>query len=78
MVEASEITADAVRGTLLTKAKAFCEKHNYSFSRVGDEALKDSKFLGRVQGGANFTIKTYQTVIDWIDAKDAELSKVAA
>ncbi len=78
MVEATEITADAVRGTLLTRAKAFCDKHNYSFSRFGDEALKDSKFLARVQAGDNFTIKTYQRVIDWIDAKEAAGESEAA
>lgn len=78
MVEATEITAAAVRGTLLSKANAFCEKHDYSLSRVGKDAINDSKFLARVRDGDNFTIKTYQTVIDWIDAKDAELSQVAA
>jgi len=67
-----DITADAVRQTLLTRATAFSEAHNVSFSRIGDAALGDSKFLARVRAGDNFTIKTYQRVIDWLDAAERE------
>lgn len=73
-----EITADAVRQTLIARATAFSEAHGYSFSRIGDEALADSKFLARVRAGDNFTIKTYQRVIDWIDDADIRLAPKAS
>lgn len=78
MSEPVEITAAAVRQTLLNRAASFAETHKYSFSRIGDEALKDSKFLARVQAGDNFTIKTYQRVIDWIDAAERSRSPNAS
>ncbi len=65
-----DITADSVRKNLLDRANAFCGRHGYSFSRIGEEALNDSKFLAHVQRGGNFTIKTYQRVLDWMDAVD--------
>lgn len=69
MGSTTEITADAVREHLLERARQFSADHGYSLSRIGDEAIKDSKFLPRVAAGENFTVKTYQRVIDWIDAK---------
>jgi hypothetical protein len=77
MAKITPITAEAVRATLIARATAFCAAHNYSLSRLGDEALKDSKFLSRVQAGDNFTIKTYQRVIDWIDERERELASAA-
>ena len=67
MSETVTITADAVRQHLLMRAKAYCEARSCSFSHIGEEAIKDSKFLARVQAGENFTVKTYQRVIDWLD-----------
>ena len=72
MPDVIEITAEAVRETLLSRAEAFCEAHKFSLSRIGDEAINDSKFLARVKAGDNFTIKTYQKVIDWLDAAERE------
>lgn len=71
MTDAIDITADAVRKTLLDRATAFSKAHGYSFSRISEEAIKDSKFLSNVQRGGNFTIKTYQRVIDWLDQAEA-------
>lgn len=78
MTEPVEITAETVRRALLDRATAFSTARNFSFSRIGEEAIKDSKFLARVQAGDNFTIKTYQRVIDWIDAKEAEIASAIA
>lgn len=78
MTDAAEITADAVRQTLLSRATAFSEAHRYSFSRIGEESIKDSKFLARVQAGDNFTIKTYQRVIDWLDEAERKAAPEAS
>lgn len=65
------ITEKAIRDNLLKRATAFCKAHGYSFSRVGLEALGDDTFLLRVRNGGNFTLRTYQRVIDWLDAQEA-------
>lgn len=65
-----DITAEAVRGNLLARAASFAVAHRYSLSRISEEATKDSKFLARVQAGENFTIRSYQRVIDWLDAAE--------
>lgn len=72
MPEALDISADTVREHLLTRARAFREAHKTSFSAIGDAAIKDSKFLANVEKGANFTLNTYQRVIDWLDAAERE------
>ncbi len=66
-----DITADAIRQNLLTRARALCEARNTSFSAIGKGAIKDDRFLSRVEAGGNFTLETYQRVIDWIDAQEA-------
>lgn len=65
----SEITADDVRQHLLRRADAFRKQFGMSFSAIGDAAIKDSKFLANVEKGENFTLKTYQRVLDWLDAE---------
>jgi hypothetical protein len=72
MTDTAEISDTAIRQHVLTRADAFCKAHDYSLSRIGDEAVKDSKFLARVRGGKNFTIDTYQRVLDWMDAAERE------
>lgn len=61
------ITEEAVRASLLERATAYCKANRSSFSHIGDKAVSDSKFLARVQSGENFTIKTYQKVLTWLD-----------
>jgi hypothetical protein len=70
-------TADDIRQKLLDRADAFARKHEISLSRIGLEALRDSKFLSEVRAGRNFTIGSYQAVMDWIDAEE-ERRRVAA
>jgi hypothetical protein len=72
MTEAPDITAEAVRKNLLDRAAAFRDAHNQSFSAISEAATKDSKFLARVQAGENFTIRSYQRVIDWLDEAEAK------
>lgn len=77
MSAVTDITADAVRSHLLARAAAFSQSRKISLSRIGEEAIKDSKFLANVQRGDNFTIRTYQRVIDWIDAAEATPNEAA-
>jgi hypothetical protein len=72
MSEVVEITAETVRRNLLARAAAFSEARKVSFSAISEAATKDSKFLARVQAGENFTIKSYQRVIDWLDQAERE------
>lgn len=71
-------SADDIRQKLLARAEAFAAKHEVSFSRIGLEALKDSKFLSEVKTGRNFTIGSYQAVMDWMDAQESKRGEVAA
>lgn len=66
-----DLSPDAIRRLLLDRADAFSKKHNVSLSRIGVEALNDSKFLSEVRTGRNFTIESYGAVMGWIDAEEA-------
>lgn len=67
-----EITADAVRKNLISRATSYCEARNTSFSAIGKAAISDDRFLARVKAGGNFTLDTYKRVIDWLDAAEAQ------
>jgi hypothetical protein len=71
-------TADDIRQKLIARAEAFSKKHDVSFSRIGLEALKDSKFLSEAKAGRNFTIGSYQTIMDWMDEADRAARENAA
>jgi hypothetical protein len=70
MNDALDISADTVRQHLLSRAEAYRKATGTSFSTISKEAVKDDRFLARAMGGANFTIETYQKVIDWLDAAE--------
>lgn len=70
MSEASDITESAIRQHVLDRAAAYCAAHKTSFSKISGEATRDEKFLSRVQAGENFTVKSYQKVLDWLDRAD--------
>lgn len=74
----ADITADAVRQNLISRARAFCEARKTSFSAIGKAAISDDRFLARVDAGGNFTLDTYQRVINWLDAAEAAAKKDAA
>lgn len=67
-----DITADSIRRNLISRARAFCEARKTSFSAIGKAAISDDRFLARVDAGGNFTLDTYQRVIDWMDAAERE------
>lgn len=71
MSEAPEITEQAIRENLLRLAKAYAARTGCSLSSIGEAAINDSKFVANVERGKNFTVKTYQRVIDWINNAEA-------
>lgn len=68
----AEITSEHVRQHLLSRAQAYSDRRNVKFSHISLEAVNDSKFLANVARGSNFTLRTYQRVIDWLDERERE------
>ncbi len=60
------IPSEEIRASMLASVDRYIAATGKSDSFVGKEALKDDKFIARVRGGGNFTIRTYQRVLDWI------------
>lgn len=71
MLHTPELTTEAIRSHLLARAKAFAEPRKIALSAIAEAAVKDSKFLARVESGENFTVRTYQRVLDWLDEQEA-------
>lgn len=67
-----EITEHDIRQSLILRAEAYASKTKTSFSTIGIEAVGDSKFLSRVKNNLGFNIKTYQRVVEWLDAQEAK------
>lgn len=63
------ITAEQVRAALLKRIDAYMAATGKSESSVGKDALNDDRFVARIREGGNFTVKTYQKAIDWLDAQ---------
>lgn len=68
-----QITAEQVRAHLLARVDAYQVKTGCTDAKLGTDAVRDHKILSRIRSGENFTIRTYQRLIDWLDAQ-----KVAA
>ena len=69
-MQPAPLDAETIRSHLLSRAEAYAERQGCSLSTIGEEAIRDGKFLLNVRNGANFTVKTYQRVIDWLDAAE--------
>lgn len=65
------ITAEQVRTHLLERIDSYQAKFPVTDSKLGTEALGDHKVVDRIRRGENFTIKTYQRIIDWLDGQRA-------
>jgi len=74
----ADISSEQVRAYLLDRANTYVEKTGRALSFISTAAVKDSKFLGKVANGENFTIATYQKVIDWLDEQESLSSENAA
>lgn len=71
MTQHTEITETDIRTALITRAEAFAKANKTSFSAMGISAVRDSKFLSRVQNPSlGFNIKTYQKMVEWLDAQE--------
>lgn len=71
MTTSPDITDGTIREHLLRRVDEFQKRTGMSLWKISKAAVADDKFLGNVQRGGNFTIKTYQRVIDWLDEQDA-------
>ena len=67
------ITETEIRAHVLERAKAYASATGRSMSSISEEAVRDSKFLANVERGANFTVKTYQRVLDWLAEQESGL-----
>lgn len=70
----TKITKELIRAYLLQRAQAHADRIDRKLSHVSQMAVSDSKFLDHVRDGGNFTIKTYQRVIDWLDEQEREIA----
>lgn len=78
MTEHPEINEQSIREALIKRATAYASANGTSFSAIGVAAVQDSKFLARVKNQeTGFNIKTYQRVIDWLDAQEAAVTQAA-
>ncbi len=66
----STITANQVRAALLQRIDGFLIKTGMSASTLGKSAVADDRFVKRIRDGGNFTVETYQKVMDWLDEQD--------
>lgn len=73
MAQIADITETDIRKSLIDRAETFCRLNKTSFSAIGLAAVQDSKFLSRVANPEiGFNIKTYQKVVDWLDAEEGK------
>lgn len=70
MADAQDISEADIRQYLIERADAYTMRTKRSMSYIGEAAIRDSKFLANVKNGSNFTIKTYQRVLDWLDEEE--------
>jgi hypothetical protein len=73
MTAAPQITETEIRAHVLVRAKAFAAATGRSMSSISEEAVRDSKFLANVERGSNFTVKTYQRVLDWLAEQERSM-----
>lgn len=70
MTTAPDITDDTIREHLLARVTEYQTRTGMSLWKISKAAVADDKFIASVQRGGNFTIKTYQKVIDWLDEQE--------
>lgn len=60
-------SADKLREVILKRIKRFSALTGMTKTEIGLKALNDGAFVGRIEGGSNFMIGTYQRLMDWLD-----------
>lgn len=61
------ITAEQVRSHLISRIDAYQGKVPTTDAKLGTNAVGDHKVIARIRSGENFTLNTYQRLIDWLD-----------
>lgn len=56
-----------IRAVLLWRAQLFTELTGMKPSTISLHALNDPAMLSRLSKGSNFTVNTYQRLMDWFD-----------
>lgn len=67
----SRAETEKLRRTMLRRARAYCRERKTGLSNVGKSAVNDGTFFTDLEGGRNFTVATYNRVMDWFDANSA-------
>lgn len=67
MTSSNYPTGANIRAVLLWRAKRFTRLTGVPPYAIAKNALNDPALLMRVAKGHNFTIQTYQRVMDWLD-----------
>lgn|SRR5215813_11358124 len=62
--------ADEIREALLSRADALARLTGLSRSVISKKALNDTSFLHKVAAGGNFTVRSYERLMAWIDRRD--------
>lgn len=67
MTRAEYPTGADIRAVLLWRAQSFTRLTGVPLSEIAKRSLNDPARLARLAKGHNFTIQTYERVMDWLD-----------
>ena len=56
-----------IRAALISRMDAYCEKANIAASSVCALVMNDTSFMRKVKHGKNFTVASYQRLMDFLD-----------
>jgi hypothetical protein len=60
-------THQQIRAALVNRAAEYTQITGVSMSAIGRKSVRDPAFVQRLAQGQNFTVTTYQRVMDWLD-----------
>ncbi len=60
-------TGEELRAALLDRVTRFTHVTGIAQSAIAKQSVNDPAFFARLAKGRNFTIVTYQRVMDWLD-----------
>jgi hypothetical protein len=61
-------TEKNIRGALIARMESYCERLGIAPSTVCLAVMNDTSFFAKVKGGSNFTVGSYQRIIDFMAA----------
>lgn len=62
-------SSDELRAALVARCQQFCELAGITKSELGRRAVADVAFVGDLEGGRNITLKLYDRMRKYLDAK---------